>query len=97
MSWGVSYTVANRDLTEESDAKLNQYLTDVVEGLSDEAKHQVVVAMLNVITLIESGAIGDPAESYNVTISGHANPNHERTPGWSNDGLSISIYQTVEG
>jgi hypothetical protein len=41
--------------------------------------------------ILASGAVGTAACS--VTMSGHANPGHVKRPGWSNDGITISITQ----
>jgi hypothetical protein len=41
--------------------------------------------------ILASGAVGTAACS--VTMSGHANPNHEKRPGWSNDAIVVSISQ----
>lgn len=41
--------------------------------------------------LIESGALGDGP--WIVSVSGHSNPGHKPTPGWSNDSVTINVYQ----
>ena len=41
--------------------------------------------------ILASGAVGHTACS--VTLSGHANPGHEKRPGWANDTIVVSISQ----
>lgn len=44
--------------------------------------------------IIDSGVLGDPDKyRFNVSLVGHANPNHEPRDGWANDSISISISQ----
>jgi hypothetical protein len=85
MSWGVTLKVKDRDVVNAEDANA------LVDGLSVEHAHQYAVALLSLIEIVDSGALGDPEAEYNVTFSGHGNPGHEITPGWANDHLTISI------
>lgn len=43
-----------------------------------------------VTLIIESGAIGC-GKGFYVTMSGHANPNHEPSPGTASDVISVSV------
>ena len=83
MSWSISGTIENKDI-------------DFVPGPDiegEEARHQAEIAAFCVASFIESGSVGDPFGKYNFSISGHANPNHKPVPGWSNDSITINIYQ----
>ena len=61
------------------------------EPWTDEVRDQIETALAAVQSVIDSGAVGDGP--YSVTVAGHANPDHEPTAGWANDGVSLSIYQ----
>lgn len=91
MSWGIILDIENRDLTDESEKRILDLADN--ESTTDEVKEQAGVALLVVSQSILSGALGAPDGKYRVTISGHANPGHNPTPGWSNDALTISISQ----
>jgi hypothetical protein len=96
MSWSVTYQAKNRDLTDESEKQLEEWLQGPVDAMSDEAKEQIVNTMLVAMGLIDSGVVGDPNGYYSVTLSGHANPEHKKTSGWANDYVALSIYQKDE-
>ena len=83
MSWGTNGTVENGEA---------EYA--MVSGMEvKEHEEQFHVAEKVLFDMIESGALGDPNGQYKFTMSGHGNPNHEKTPGWSNDCLTIGVYQ----
>lgn len=86
MSWSAQGTVNDGQL----DLPLTPYLQDeaVVEQYNE--------AFRAVWNLVYSGALGDPSGEYKVSVSGHANPGHVPTAGWSNDSITISIYQVGE-
>jgi hypothetical protein len=56
----------------------------------DEAAAAAKQAALD---LIASGVVGDGDAPIRVSLSGHANPDHEPAEGWANDFVSINIYQ----
>jgi hypothetical protein len=85
MSWSISVPVTPRlsfrdavDAAVESNEIEDKYMLD-----------QVSLARDAIITIAESGAVGTGLIS--AEISGHANPNHAPTPGWSHDFISIRI------
>lgn len=63
---------------------------------SSEHKAQFEAAQESAEALIESGALGNPAGKYNVSLSGHGNPSHAPVTGWANDYVSVSVSQIVE-
>lgn len=93
MSWLLSYDFEDKDLTEESEAEIKKTLVDNMDTWSREAYDQIGVAMLMAVQLTKSEAVGDPAAKYRVVISGHANPEHKPLDGWSNDCVTVSVYQ----
>lgn len=63
---------------------------------SVEAQAQVDVAFDASAALILTGAFGNKDKKFKVTLSGHANPGNEPVAGWSNDCVTINIYQVEE-
>lgn len=92
MSWSTSFKFENGDLSEEDAKKLNE----LGPTLSTEAQEQASNAAIVAATFIDAGIVGDPAGSFQIILSGHANPGHKITPGWANDCVAIAIYQTGE-
>jgi hypothetical protein len=61
---------------------------------TNECLKEFEEAKICAVDMIESGCLGDPNKYYfGLTFSGHANPDHKPQPGWSNDMMTISIYQ----
>lgn len=64
-----------------------------------EVQDQMKVARKAVEDIVESGAVGKVSDwdkekkDFSIVIGGHANPDHTPVSGWSNDSISISIYQ----
>lgn len=63
---------------------------------SDESKAQFDAAEKAVKALVKSGAVGDPKGTYNIALSGHANPGHEPQIGWANDNITVAASQAQE-
>jgi hypothetical protein len=82
MSWTGSGTVENQEVT-----------LSIPGELSEESSAQASAASKAAQAIVKSGAMGDPKAKYYVSVSGHANPDHEPVAGWSNDSLTISITQ----
>lgn len=82
MSWNGSGTAENGELE-----------ISVQQNMTEEHTEQLKVASKAVQTILKSGALGDPGAKYFVSMTGHANPDHEPVAGWSNDSLAISISQ----
>lgn len=85
MSWSKQFKWENCSLTENDNSPKVE--------LSEESLDQLNVAKRAVNAIILTGAMGSVDETYNVSLTGHSNPGHEKTPGWSNDSLIINIYQ----
>lgn len=85
MSWSASGTADNGEVE-----------IALPGGLSPDAMDQAMVASAAVQDIVKSGALGDPSAKYYVSMSGHANPDHEPVAGWSNDSLYISISQATK-
>lgn len=63
------------------------------ESWSKETTQQISQASLAVQDIIKSGALGEPLGEYNVSMTGHANTDHEPVSGVANDFMTISISQ----
>jgi hypothetical protein len=84
MSWGASYKVIYGEWheTSVSNVEVAQHQDQYLEALA-AAKQ-----------LVDSGVFGDLSKfDFIVTTSGHGNEGHVPSPGWSNDFVSINIYQ----
>lgn len=69
---------------------------EVPYPIDDDPREQFEKAKQLAIDLVESGVVGgSPDHRFNVSLSGHANPGHEPTEGWSNDAVTISISQAT--
>lgn len=58
----------------------------------DEVREHLAAAQEAIGTLV--AAVGRPGDSFSVSISGHANPDHGPTEGWSDEHISIHISCT---
>jgi len=43
--------------------------------------------------LIGDGAVGGDTKDFTVSLSGHANKDHEPAPGWANDTITVTVTQ----
>lgn len=77
-------------VSERIDTAVADYLATQQVPLHTE--ESISVAARAAIEVATSGAMGD-ADRIAVTLSGHANPDHVPAEGWSNDAITISLYQ----
>ena len=85
MSWSANFRVKNHERVKESIFESN---VEVAYSYD-----QYVQAVLAAHTMIDSGVLGDPDGEYAVTLSGHGNPDHVPTVGWSLDYVTVNIAQ----
>lgn len=91
MSWSlVAVEVSDDDLEEV----LKQMSAEVIAAHPD-SEDQISNAVELVKNLIDSGCLGDESNSFNITLTGHANPNHEPAENMSRDMISISVQQAA--
>lgn len=81
MTWSVEYN------TQDDDIRFNGEDTEEVNA-------SMLAAVDAAGIILGRGVLGTSDKNYRVSIVGHANPKNEPVPGWSNDSVSISIYQT---
>lgn len=60
---------------------------------TSETTAQIRAASLAAQDIVKSGALGDPDATYTVSLSGHANREHEPVAGWANDFVYITVTQ----
>jgi hypothetical protein len=94
MSWGLKQAAvipAGTDVEDATTAIANVEVTG--QDLPEVRKAQLIGATA-AANMIASGAFGNPDENaFQVTLNGHANPNNVKTPGWTNDYISVMIIQ----
>lgn len=100
MSWSFGFTVDGTmgSFDSESKAHAKRYHEEQAafgnEVASDVAE-QIDAAKDAARLILGSKCVGSGKKTYNVTLSGHANPNHEPAPGHANDTVTISITQVT--
>lgn len=75
---------------ENSEKQVHQYRETNSQNLNDGAE-RLIKAGTDVASSIVEG-LAQEAETVNVTISGHGNPGTQPQEGYSNDGLSVSVW-----
>jgi hypothetical protein len=85
MSWSAFY--ANKE----------DFANDVAQphltNLSSEAANQWQLARVVAAEILASGKVGAPEKDWTVSLSGHANPNHEPKESWANDTITVTVSQ----
>lgn len=91
--WSFSVVVQTHEsATEFADGLVDQVAP--LDGPADaESREQITKAIEAAKLLLDSGALGGPGTTINVTLSGHANAGHAPLDGWQNDFLSLSFAQ----
>lgn len=88
MSWSSSVSKVSRS---ELQAALEAALVLGNDDVPTERQEQVDAARAAALYIARSAAVGDGA--FNVSINGHANPEHKPRDGWSNDYVNVTINQ----
>lgn len=88
MSWSGS-----GQATEHGIAVTSLTLSPPYDGADEQVQEQMNVAADAATKIIASGAVGGPGKEYHVSVSGHANPEHEPAKGWANDCVTVSVSQ----
>jgi len=57
----------------------------------NESKVALELAKETALSLVRGGQLG--YGKFKATMSGHANEGNQPRPGWSNDSISVSLYQ----
>lgn len=93
MSYGFTVTnVKVADVESALTTAFDTYQKGLQSGdydLDPAAKEQGIEAIVVAKAIVDSGVVGSAV--VNVTISGHANPDHKPRQGWSNDALTIGV------
>lgn len=88
MSWSGSGTASEHGIAVTSLTTSPPY--DTADA---HVKEQMDIAADAATKIIASGAVGGAGKEYSVTVSGHANPDHEPLAGWANDELTVRVWQ----
>lgn len=92
MSWSASTVGRSGD-----DITQKVYSLDITHEHGVEVDDALGIAQDIALDLIESGALGEGDDKiWSVSLSGHANPGNEPVSGWSNDSISINVWQADE-
>ena len=89
MSWSASVGVQRTNIKEVCD------VVDMVKipyEVNEESLVQLAAAKDAVKSILMDGALGK-GPYFQISMGGHANPNHEPQSGWADDCVNISIYQ----
>lgn len=90
MSWSTRAVVTS---VEEIDAIGFEYAPS--PEVFQETSDQLNAAKAAVVELVGNFGLG--GEKYQVSISGHANANHENpTVGWANEFISVNVYVVTD-
>lgn len=97
MSWQGSCKTVPRATPEEVDQALAAMVIDNGRELTSEAQEGVRGAKECAKQLLYSDAFGPlphaAGTGYLLSISGHSNPGHRPTEGWSGDCVTVSVQQ----
>jgi hypothetical protein len=89
MSWSTSFESQGDHSANITDAKLNETYGD----FSDQVKEQFATAKNAARIILLSQSVGNEAHRFRITLSGHANPNHEPQDGFVNDTITARVDQ----
>jgi len=95
MSFSVSIPIGPvEDFEKTLQAEVERYARVTSENsdseLLDESKESLAQAVKAATEIVKSGVVGTGKVA--GAISGHANPGHKPRAGWSNDSLTIFLY-----
>jgi hypothetical protein len=94
MSWSASFPNGVRAASLDEDLEpANASASPPMDGWEPHVRDQFEAASDSARALIDSGAVGDSGKTFNVNLSGHANPGHLPASGWANDMVSVSVSQ----
>jgi hypothetical protein len=94
MSWRAECNIPPGEFEASGHHRINAMEPSGDDRAPRERNRQFEIAKEMVSQILESGAVGDAGvEGFHVVINGHANPTHEKPPGWAADSISIQIRQ----
>lgn len=88
MSWSASFRVESGQKEPSEEDLMLSNVNEVPEHLE-----QFREALAATFGILLSGVVGGTDKDYHVNLVGHGNPDHEPSPGWENDCLTITITQ----
>lgn len=91
MSWSINARAKSAELDDALIAAFEEHAKRI--PVADETRHQFEVARNCALNIAWYGAVGDATKNLIVTLSGHANPDHEPASGYANDQITVSVLQ----
>jgi hypothetical protein len=91
----MSFSVYHREPVDRSEGAMPSEANGIV-GLQsapagvDQSQADILAACEQAAEII-AAALGRPADRIRVTISGHANPDHEPCAGWADEFAQVSV------
>lgn len=92
MSWGISIQGTTPDTFVEDLALALSSQVDPTDPVPDD---QFTQAHALALAAMASGVLGDVTRQFDVSVGGHANPDHEPEEGSSPDSLTVTVRQRV--
>lgn len=91
MSWFINLTKIPADEVARTiaDATIPHDLPPETET---EAQQQLAVAKAAALVVFTNEVVGTEGE-YNILLSGHAEPNHVRRPGYASDSVTVTVQR----
>lgn len=94
MSWSAQTTIPKGSTPEYFCNALEKMEVRGNEDCPEERKVAFEAALLATSAILDHGSLGYAQDhSWNIHLSGHCNPKHEKREGWANDCMTISISQ----
>lgn len=92
MSWGLSGIEFDPGDPDALDVKLKEHMNGYSGEQVPFMQQQVDLALSLVKEIAASGVVGTD-KKFILSLSGHANEDHEPKSGWANDCMTIQISQ----
>lgn len=94
MSWSFIVKVGVGESVGEAVSQgIDAMVATYVGGIEPEAREAAEIAGKIAAEIVSGGLVGSPERAFNISCSGHTNPGHAPRAGYSNDFVSISVYQ----
>lgn len=87
MSWTASGTAT-------ADGAMSLTFSPPYDEADTPVVEQIEIASAVAKQIVASGAVGGADKEFRIGLNGHANADHEPAPGWSNDCVTVSVYQS---
>jgi hypothetical protein len=93
MSWSFQVSPVPVDEFEEAIDAARSAAQSNIEASNADGADQADAAVAAAKHIVASGTVGGEGVKVAATLSGHGNPGHAPKAGWSNDSVSVNVYQ----